>query len=143
MKVGSSPSTATPKNDEMLFVWEGEGSAYVDGVRHRVEPGSLVFVGRHRKHSFVNEGKGPLKLFFMITPGGLETLIRSVGRPREAGEAAPARFERAADELAGHETIKYGSIRDSYVFVIESLERQEVGLWTSGVSRCGFRRRAG
>ena len=36
-----------------------------------------------------------------------------------------------------------GSIRDSYVFVIESLERQEVGLWTSGVSRCGFRRRAG
>ena len=25
-----------------------------------------------------------------------------------------------------------GSIRDSYVFVIESLERQEVGLWTSG-----------
>ena len=95
------------QNDEMLFVWEGEGSAYVDGVRHRVEPGSLVFVGRHRKHLFVNEGKGPLKLFFMITPGGLETLIRSVGRPREAGEAAPARFERAADELAGHETIKY------------------------------------
>ena len=37
----------------------------------------------------------------------------------------------------------FGSIRDSYVFVIESLERQEVGLWTSGVSRCGFRRRAG
>ena len=36
-----------------------------------------------------------------------------------------------------------GSIRDSYVFVIESLERQEVGSWTSGVSRCGFRRRAG
>ena len=38
---------------------------------------------------------------------------------------------------------KKGSIRDSYVFVIESLERQEVGSWTSGVSRCGFRRRAG
>ena len=37
----------------------------------------------------------------------------------------------------------FGSIRNSYVFVIEFLERQEVGLWTSGVSRCGFRRRAG
>ena len=36
-----------------------------------------------------------------------------------------------------------GSIRESYVFVIDCLERQEVGLWTSGVSRCGFRRRAG
>ena len=37
----------------------------------------------------------------------------------------------------------FGSIRDSYVFVIDCLERQEVGLWTSKVSRCGFRRRAG
>ena len=36
-----------------------------------------------------------------------------------------------------------GSIRELYVFVIDCLERQEVGLWTSGVSRCGFRRRAG
>ena len=36
-----------------------------------------------------------------------------------------------------------GSIRESYVFVIDCLERQEVGLWTSKVSRCGFRRRAG
>ena len=30
-----------------------------------------------------------------------------------------------------------------YAFVIDCLERQEVGLWTSKVSRCGFRRRAG
>ena len=37
----------------------------------------------------------------------------------------------------------FGSIRESYVFVIDCLERQEVGLWTSRVSRCGFRRRAG
>ena len=37
----------------------------------------------------------------------------------------------------------FGSIREAYVFVIDCLERQEVGLWTSGVSRCGFRRRAG
>ena len=36
-----------------------------------------------------------------------------------------------------------GSIRESYVFVIECLERQEVGSWTARVSRCGFRRRAG
>ena len=36
-----------------------------------------------------------------------------------------------------------GSIRELYAFVIDCLERQEVGLWTSGVSRCGFRRRAG
>ena len=39
--------------------------------------------------------------------------------------------------------ITFGSIRESYVFVIECLERQEVGSWTARVSRCGFRRRAG
>ena len=37
----------------------------------------------------------------------------------------------------------YGSIRELYALVIECLERQEVGLWTARVSRCGFRRRAG
>ena len=39
--------------------------------------------------------------------------------------------------------IIYGSIRALYALVIDCLERQEVGLWTLGVSRCGFRRRAG
>ena len=38
---------------------------------------------------------------------------------------------------------KNGSIRELYALVIECLERQEVGLWTARVSRCGFRRRAG
>ena len=37
----------------------------------------------------------------------------------------------------------FGSIRELYAFVIDCLERQEVGLWISRVSRCGFRRRAG
>ena len=37
----------------------------------------------------------------------------------------------------------FGSIRELYALVIECLERQEVGLWTARVSRCGFRRRAG
>ena len=36
-----------------------------------------------------------------------------------------------------------GSIRETYAFVIECPERQEVGSWTARVSRCGFRRRAG
>ena len=38
---------------------------------------------------------------------------------------------------------EFSSIRELYAFAIVCVERQEVGLWTSGVSRCGFRRRAG
>ena len=53
----------------------------------------------------------------------------------------PDRFALARDgSRAGY---LYGSIRELYVFVIECLERQEVGLWRARVSRCGFRRRAG
>ncbi len=46
--------------------------------------------------------------------------------------------------LSRYETaFQIGSIRELYALVIECLERQEVGLWTARVSRCGFRRRAG
>ena len=61
----------------------------------------------------------------------------------------PFRWTKSADDILA--AVKrfclrvdqnLGSIRESYVFVIDCLERQEVGLWTSKVSRCGFRRRA-
>ena len=40
-------------------------------------------------------------------------------------------------------SFKKGSILELYAFAVECEERQGVGSWTSGVSRCGFRRRAG
>ena len=49
----------------------------------------------------------------------------------------------AEQRLVGTIGVSDGSIRALYAFVIDCLERQEVGLWTSKVSRCGFRRRAG
>ena len=52
-------------------------------------------------------------------------------------------WKRVIEESLGHRCYYFGSIRELYVFVIECLERQGVGLWTSRVSRCGFRRRAG
>ena len=54
------------------------------------------------------------------------------------------RFGEAQNEaLTRSLANSFGSIREPYAFVIDCLERQEVGLWTSKVSRCGFRRRAG
>ena len=69
----------------------------------------------------------------------LKRAMKRYGRPASiVTDGLPS--YRAAMKVIGNED---GSIRNSYVFVIEFLERQEVGLWTSGVSRCGFRRRAG
>lgn len=82
-------------SDELLFVWGGHGTAYLDGVPHKVEPGTLIYVGRFVKHGFVNEGKGQLKLMWVITPPGLEHAIRGMGREKQPGEnGRPGTFER-------------------------------------------------
>ena len=81
-------------NDEILFVWEGEGTAYVNGETFKVKPGSMVYVGRFVKHGFVNDGPGQLKLMWVITPPGLEGVIRGMGQSRQAGEARPSSFDR-------------------------------------------------
>ena len=83
------------KQDEFLFVFEGRGTVYIDGVAHKVEAGSLVFVGRYRNHGFVNEGEGPMKIFFLTVPAaGVEDVVRLIGRPRQAGETTTEPFDR-------------------------------------------------
>ena len=81
-------------NDEILFVWEGEGTAYVNGEAHKVKPGSMIYVGRYVKHGFVNDGPGQLKLMWVITPPGLEGVIRGMGQQRKPGEDRPGSFDR-------------------------------------------------
>ena len=82
------------KNEELLFVWQGRGTVYLDGAPHPVEPGSLVYVGRYVKHGFVNDGEDPLKLLWVMMPPGLETVVREAGAPRLAGCPRPERFGR-------------------------------------------------
>ena len=86
------------KQDEFLFVFEGCGTVYIDGVAHEIEPGSLVFVGRYRNHGFVNQGPGPMKIFFItVPPAGVEDVVRLIGRPRAPAEPPPEPFERPHD----------------------------------------------
>ena len=86
------------KQDEFLFVFEGHGTVYIDSVAHKIEPGSLVFVGRYRNHGFVNEGAGPMKIFFLTLPAaGVEDVVRLIGRPREANQKPPPPFDRPQD----------------------------------------------
>ena len=69
---------------------------------------------------------------------------RGLGERRRVAVLA-AEVDAAVEEPVSLEpaTFEVGSIRELYALVIECLERQEVGLWTARVSRCGFRRRAG
>ena len=88
---------AHERANEILFVFEGEGRAEIDGRWHRVSQGSTFMVGRFVQHYVENDGVKPLKLFWAIMPSGLEDWFGALGRPRSPGEAPPAPFERPAD----------------------------------------------
>ena len=55
--------------DQWLFVVSGRGEAIVDGTRHRLSAGSLVFIQRREKHQVRNTGRAPLRtLNFYVPP---------------------------------------------------------------------------
>lgn len=82
------------RNEEVIFVIEGEGFARIDGVDHPIKRGSAVFLGTDRKHHFVNPGPEPLTFVWFFMPGGLDRFFAEIGQPRTPGEPAPAPFPR-------------------------------------------------
>ena len=82
------------RNEEIIFVVRGRGIARMDGVDHPLEEGSCVFVGRDRKHHFLNPHDEPLTFLWLIMPGGLDDFFAQIGRPRHPGEPAPEPFPR-------------------------------------------------
>jgi uncharacterized cupin superfamily protein len=81
-------------NEEVLHFVSGTGSAVVDGKHYKLEPGVTLFLGEHNSHTFTNEGDVDLHWVWFMTPSGLETFFRDIGRPRQHGDAAPEPFER-------------------------------------------------
>jgi len=84
---------AHPKHDEVLHFISGTGKAVIDGVEHKVGPGATIFVGRNRRHMFINNSEGELHWVWFISPNGLETFFAEIGRPK-TGDEAPAAFPR-------------------------------------------------
>ena len=91
---------AHDRNEELIHVVSGRGRAVVEGVDHMMQPGSTFFLGRNRRHMFVNEGDGDLVFLWLILPNGLETFFAAIGREKRADEPDPTPFPRPADVLA-------------------------------------------
>jgi quercetin dioxygenase-like cupin family protein len=85
---------------ELQICFRGRGRVIVDGQSHPLVPGTACFLGHDVKHEIVNEGPDELVMLWVITPPGLETFFEAIGRPRRAGESAPAPFARPADVVA-------------------------------------------
>ena len=90
---------AHDRNEEVIHVLSGTGRAVVDGESLPMRPGSTFYLGKNRRHMFVNEGDDELRFVWLIVPHGLEEFFRLIGRPRHEGEAAPAPFPRPSDVL--------------------------------------------
>lgn len=86
-----------PNHDEVLHFISGKGKAVIDGNEHRLEPGSTLFIGKNRRHMFVNDGTGDMHWLWLIQPNGLEDFFREVGRLKNPGEPAPEPFARPAN----------------------------------------------
>lgn len=91
---------AHDRNEELIHVVAGRGRAVIDGENHKMQPGSTFFLGRNRRHMFVNEGAGDLVFLWLILPNGLEDFFAAIGRPKREGEPDPTPFPRPADVLA-------------------------------------------
>lgn len=81
-------------NEEVIFVIEGRGVARVDGIEHPIEKGSAVYIGRNRRHHFLNPNSEPMTFLWLMMPGGLDRFFAEIGRPRTPGDPAPAPFPR-------------------------------------------------
>jgi mannose-6-phosphate isomerase-like protein (cupin superfamily) len=54
--------------DQWLFVLSGNGEAIVNGKRHKLRAGSLVFIERREKHQVKNTGRAPLRTLNIYVP---------------------------------------------------------------------------
>jgi mannose-6-phosphate isomerase-like protein (cupin superfamily) len=90
---------AHDRNEEVLFFLSGQGKAVVEGVEYPVQPGTAIYVGKNRRHMFINDGSQDLHWMWLIVPNGLETFFRAIGRAAQTGEATPAPFPRPGNVL--------------------------------------------
>lgn len=83
-------------HEEVIFFLSGTGRIELDdgAEEHRAEYGTTVFLGRNRRHAFINDGDEPLTFVWFLMPTGLEEFFRLIGRARIPGESAPPPFPR-------------------------------------------------
>ncbi len=110
---------AHPEHDEVLHFISGTGKAVIDGEEHKVVPGTTIFVGKNRRHMFINNSEGELHWLWFIAPHGLERFFAEIGQPMTSTEA-PAPFPRPENVLsieldtAFSDQSKYGGLEPNF-----------------------------
>lgn len=101
---------AHDKNEELIFVFAGNGEAEVDGEIHPMRAGTVFYLAPDSRHLFRNTGDVPMRFFWTLMPGGLAPFFAAIGRDRAPGEAAPAPFPRPDDIAAIEQRTVFGKL---------------------------------
>ena len=94
--------------EEVLYVLCGSGTAEIEGKSYRMLPGTTLYLGHKRVHTFLNDGDQDLQWVWFFMPGGLETFFAAIGPQRRVGEPTPVPFPRPANiaEIEARTVIK-------------------------------------
>ncbi|MDF2117981.1 cupin domain-containing protein [Roseiarcaceae bacterium H3SJ34-1] len=79
------PNTGPPRHihhreDEIIYICEGEALFWVEGRTFLRQAGAVVFVPRGKEHAFRVTGDGPARFLATLTPGGFEGFFPAVAR---------------------------------------------------------------
>ena len=106
---------------ELQICFRGRGHVVVDGVTHPLVPGTACMLGSDVKHEIVNDTGEDLVMLWVITPPGLEDFFKAIGRPRAAGDPAPAPFARPTDVIAIEQSLGMRSTKPQEASDVGSL----------------------
>ncbi len=89
----SGGNTRTPihvhaKDDETVYVVEGELTVVIDGQPRRLTAGDSAFLPRGIPHQLVNMSGNPNRYILIGIPALFERFLEEAGRERQPGEAA-------------------------------------------------------
>ena len=68
LRPGEEIGAEVHDGDQVLYIVDGEGFAFIDGAREVIEKGSIVFVPAGAHHNIVNTNHESMKLFTIYAP---------------------------------------------------------------------------
>ena len=95
------------REDEIVYVLEGELTYYVDEETHNATAGTCVFLPRGCEHTFSVESD-EARLLVILVPAGLEGYFRDLGRPTSGPDGPASADGRVDAELLVTVAARYG-----------------------------------
>ena len=74
---------------EMFYVLSGQGVMRVGENTRPITEGTAIWVGPHEVHQTINTGGGVLKLLWVLSPPGRESLILEQAHAKAAERGSP------------------------------------------------------